>query len=344
LYNAHGDVVQLANSAGAVTKSYRYDGFGNEVGIDEADANPYRYAGMLYDKETRTYYDLARYYSPILGRFTQQDDWSYMDANDPLSLNLYLYCTNNPIMYFDPTGHDSAANLEYCLTHPEPTDSYSWEWEEWWYGAEAAYYGGTSMHSMDAITQAIQESAKGNGTPLSNMTEELVCKDLGVAYPLGSSVKNGDFNSIKSDVDLVARILFHEDATIQGQLGVAWTILNRYNDGEGSIRDIILNWYTPYLGKDTLDEFFRPKEWMQGHPKWDSIHGIAGGQPTVNNWINAVRLAYGVIEGSLVDNPFVGVASNPTNVIQYIGMFGASETVKNSPNYYRYGNSHFKIG
>jgi len=29
------------------------------------------------------------------------------DPSDPLSLNLYTYCHNEPIMYYDPLGHDS---------------------------------------------------------------------------------------------------------------------------------------------------------------------------------------------------------------------------------------------
>ena len=28
-----------------------------------------------------------------------------MDSSDPLSLNLYTYCANNPVMYIDPSGH-----------------------------------------------------------------------------------------------------------------------------------------------------------------------------------------------------------------------------------------------
>ncbi|MNC72007.1 hypothetical protein D3C81_1257780 [compost metagenome] len=30
--------------------------------------------------------------------------------NDPLSLNLYTYVSNNPLIYTDPTGHTSDAN------------------------------------------------------------------------------------------------------------------------------------------------------------------------------------------------------------------------------------------
>ena len=39
-----------------------------------------------------------------LGRFTQQDGWEFANPKDPLSLNLYTYCWNNPIMYFDYMG------------------------------------------------------------------------------------------------------------------------------------------------------------------------------------------------------------------------------------------------
>ncbi|MCX7745984.1 MAG: hypothetical protein N2645_03690 [Clostridia bacterium] len=43
-------------------------------------------------------------YDPKIARFLQED--TYLgDPNDPLSLNLYTYCFNNPITYDDPTGH-----------------------------------------------------------------------------------------------------------------------------------------------------------------------------------------------------------------------------------------------
>lgn len=44
-FNAHGDVTQLVNAFGTVTKDYRYDAFGVEQEPDPADANPWRYCG-----------------------------------------------------------------------------------------------------------------------------------------------------------------------------------------------------------------------------------------------------------------------------------------------------------
>jgi len=79
---------------------------GNSVVLGpQPGTNPFMYCGEYFDKETGTYYLRNRYYSPSTGRFTQQDGWSYLKYDDPMSLNLYTYCSNNPLFYKDPTGH-----------------------------------------------------------------------------------------------------------------------------------------------------------------------------------------------------------------------------------------------
>ncbi len=104
LKNAHGDVVGITDDTGAVKKIYRYDAFGVEKNKDESDTNAFRYCGEYYDKESDTIYLRARYYSPTTGRFTSRDSDPGTSA-DPLSLNLYTYCHNNPVLYTDPSGH-----------------------------------------------------------------------------------------------------------------------------------------------------------------------------------------------------------------------------------------------
>ena len=116
VYNAHGDVVQLVKD-NSVVASYTYDAFGNLTSqIGESD-NPFLYCGEYYDAETQTYYLRARYYNPANGRFTQQDAWAFMDASDPLSLNLYAYCGNNPVLYTDPSGHARVPIRDYAESH-----------------------------------------------------------------------------------------------------------------------------------------------------------------------------------------------------------------------------------
>lgn len=103
-YNPHGDVVQLLNERGNVTKNYTYDAFGNEVKPEKKDDNPYRYSGEYYDKETDTLYLRARYYDAGVGRFLTEDSYTGED-DEPLSLNLYAYCNNTPVNMADPSGH-----------------------------------------------------------------------------------------------------------------------------------------------------------------------------------------------------------------------------------------------
>ena len=110
MYNGHADVTALLTN-GEVAATYYYDAFGNVVENSE-DAgvnNPYRYAGYQYDSETSLYYLNARYYDAKIARFMQEDTYDG-DLNDPLSLNLYTYCDNEPIMYSDPSGN-TAANI-----------------------------------------------------------------------------------------------------------------------------------------------------------------------------------------------------------------------------------------
>ena len=102
--NPHGDVVQLLDEDGNVTKSYEYDSFGNEINLDKKDDNPFRYAGEYYDKETDSIYLRARYYQPELGRFLTRDSYTGED-DDPLTLHLYTYCGNDAINNVDPSGH-----------------------------------------------------------------------------------------------------------------------------------------------------------------------------------------------------------------------------------------------
>ena len=104
LYNGHGDVVNIADATGTVVMTYDYDAFGNVTVATGSVANSYLYAGYQFDDETGMYYLNSRYYDPIVARFISAD--SYLgQAGDPLSLNLYTYCCNEPMMNYDPSGH-----------------------------------------------------------------------------------------------------------------------------------------------------------------------------------------------------------------------------------------------
>jgi len=78
---------------------YEYGAFGDFREQYEEEENRFGYNGEIFDPVGGQYYLRARYYNPVIGRFTQED--TYYGAG----LNLYAYCRNLPVGYIDPSGH-----------------------------------------------------------------------------------------------------------------------------------------------------------------------------------------------------------------------------------------------
>ena len=94
----------ITDETGTIKNQYRYDAFGAGLEASEELPNRIRYTGQQYDEVTEQYYLRARYYNPILGRFLQED----VCQGD--GLNLYAYCRNNPVVYWDPSGYKEVSN------------------------------------------------------------------------------------------------------------------------------------------------------------------------------------------------------------------------------------------
>ncbi|OOO00703.1 MAG: hypothetical protein ATN35_06040 [Epulopiscium sp. Nele67-Bin004] len=82
-----------------ILNQYEYDAWGEVVSQTETVPNRFKFNGQQLDPITQQYYLRARYYNPVIARFTQEDTY----RGD--GLNLYAYCANNPVMYVDPTGY-----------------------------------------------------------------------------------------------------------------------------------------------------------------------------------------------------------------------------------------------
>ena len=106
-----------AGAGSAVTTALRYDAFGGTIGTYPSTGSnlavPYR---GLIDLAPTTDTDVAgtgsdplyamgaRLYAPHLGAFTSFDTYAG-EAQDPASMNRYLYAYANPATLIDPTGH-----------------------------------------------------------------------------------------------------------------------------------------------------------------------------------------------------------------------------------------------
>jgi RHS repeat-associated protein len=89
LKDALGSAIALVDVTGNVVTSYAYDPFGNTTVSGATNSNAFQYTGRE-NEGNGLYFYRARYYSPILQRFINEDP-----AAD--GLNFYSYANNDPI-------------------------------------------------------------------------------------------------------------------------------------------------------------------------------------------------------------------------------------------------------
>jgi len=118
----------LSADEAAVTNAIRYDAYGMTLATGRPGTSPgpvgekaWTYQGRLDispEGLATPLYDMgARFYAPGLGTFTQLDTVAG-SAQDPLSMNRFLYAQGNPATMIDPDGHAAcSAYADYCATN-----------------------------------------------------------------------------------------------------------------------------------------------------------------------------------------------------------------------------------
>ncbi|WP_179949182.1 colicin E3/pyocin S6 family cytotoxin, partial [Burkholderia sp. RF4-BP95] len=99
-----GTPQELTDEAGELAWSARYQAWGeareviSEAARKAGIANPLRFAGQYFDRETGLHYNRHRYYDPGSGRFVSKDPIGLAGG-----INVYQYAPN-PIEWIDPLG------------------------------------------------------------------------------------------------------------------------------------------------------------------------------------------------------------------------------------------------
>ncbi len=142
-----GSTLFILDKDHEIQKTYRYDAFGvilKETGSNGELFNRLTYTGQMFDGATGQYYLRARFYHPEIGRFMQED----MYRGD--GLNLYAYCANNPVMYYDPSGYVGICPRRKMHPGKKKSNKGTFfeqmdydeaiRYEEYWYNANAKKY------------------------------------------------------------------------------------------------------------------------------------------------------------------------------------------------------------
>ncbi len=98
-----GSPIRLLYRNGNLSEAYDYDEFGNLLYGQLGEVQPFGFTGYRKDTVSDSYYAQAREYLPWEGRFAAQDVIGQITGY-PQTVNGYVYCYDNPIIYIDKDG------------------------------------------------------------------------------------------------------------------------------------------------------------------------------------------------------------------------------------------------
>lgn len=180
---------------------YKYEDYGKVIDTKGTSTNPFRYSGEYTDDETGFQYLRARYYNPNIRRFITEDTYTG-EITNPLILNLYAYCSGNPIMYYDPSGNKAkevfvAGAFTFVggigsLCAPEPTGITK-------AGGVALVINGTNSMISNSYDFLANRTGTGNGkvNPLKKSAEWTGCSSTQFFHV--SQEKGGKYGRLAYD-------------------------------------------------------------------------------------------------------------------------------------------------
>ena len=272
----------------AAAATYCYDTFNEDTGSASNS-----YGGYQYDKETGLYYLDGRMYDPKIARFMQEDTYSG-DPNDPLSLNLYTYSHNEPIMYTDPDGHKEgdwwdprtwAVDAGKAANYVSDESSDAWdvvksEADRRWENVKAKT--SDEYEAVKNWAKGKQENFNTNSQNLWNGIKAGVNHPKDALVGLGSSVLNGGLETAKVAVTALAGMSGQQYAN------AAWGDLsNTIDQTNKNIENNVVSNYNAYSSYRTIGD--------AGQMAWGA-EGLIGDTRNILNGFNDFQRSSGAFE------------------------------------------------
>ncbi len=110
-YDHNGNIIVYVSETGSIAAQYTYDPYGNiiESSGPLADVFSFGFSTQYHDRDTGMVGYKRRFYRPDLGRWLNRDP-----IEEEGGENLYAFCRNNAIIYYDPNGESFEDVSNFC--------------------------------------------------------------------------------------------------------------------------------------------------------------------------------------------------------------------------------------
>ena len=182
-----GSVSTVVNASGEIISQSRYLPFGEVLWEDGTSPTDYTYTGQRSLSDIGLMNYNARFYDPMLSRFTSPDS-IIPEPGSVIGYNRYAYVNNNPIRYTDPSGHIIPEDIDWPWGRGyEPTKSGTTSNDTW---NDEGFFeiGDTGFYIHEGISNIT--TYEFDGAILDNHTTTRSDVNSGTAYEVGDAVED----------------------------------------------------------------------------------------------------------------------------------------------------------
>lgn len=156
--DALGSPVAATDEAGNVKWREEYLPYGERLLKQDGGTNDTWFTGKQEDKSNGLSYFGARWYDPVLGRFTGIDPVGFKQGNIQ-TFNRYAYANNNPYAFVDPDGNSAFFMQKGSSLDNQMRNNASGLALE--VAVRTFQYGGEAVTSVGGVGTAVKQTGKG---------------------------------------------------------------------------------------------------------------------------------------------------------------------------------------